>query len=112
MALVRAMDWYPGWLRPVMRNIFLFFKPPRTPSGSKVFLDYEWLSKQDASLMCLTYLSKHWYQVKNAELPPSKLQFGLQGTICFQDGGIVIEGGEVKSSSKGESTPLHIKFFY
>ena len=96
MALVRAMDEFPRWLRPVMKNLFLFFG----------------LSKQDASLVCLSYLCAEWYEYWEAELPPHKLQFGLQGSICIEDDGIVIEGGEVKSSSKRESTPPHTKCFY
>ena len=112
MALVRVLDELPGWLWKVMDNIFLFFAP-RTSSGpSKVFHDYEWLSKQVASLMCLSYLSSEWFAYHEAELPRPKLQFDLQGAIYFEDHRIVIEGGEVKSSSNGESTLLQIKCFY
>ena len=112
MALLRALDKIPGWLRPVMKNIFLFFKPRTASRPSKVFLDYEWLSKQDASLMCLSYLGHEWYPYFIGQFPTHKLQFDLQGAICIKDDGIVIEGGEIKSSSKGESTPPHVKCFY
>lgn len=102
MALVRAMDEFPPLLCPVMKNIFLFFESPRTASGPlKMFLDYEWLPKRDASLMCLS--------IFEAELPPHKLQFDLQGSICIKDEGLIIK---VKSSPKREFTPLHVKCFY
>ena len=111
MALVRALGKFPTWLQSVMKNVFFFFGLGTASGLSKVCLDYGWLSKQDVSLMCLTYLSSEWFAYHEAELPRPKLQFDLQGAIYFEGDGIVIEGGEVMSSSKGEPTPL-IKCFH
>ena len=63
--------------------------------------------------MCLSYLGSEWYTYHKAEIPPHEMQFELRGAIYFEDDGIVIENGELKSSSKGDSTSVHTtKCFY
>ena len=104
---------FPARLRQEMEIIHAFFRPPIDSWCRKMFLNYDWLSKEVVSLMCLSYLSSEWYTYHKAEIPPFELQFELQGVIYFEDNGIVIEGGEMMSSSKGDSTPLHTtKCFY
>ena len=106
------MDEFPGRVQQAIGDLVFFFRPQLNPWSSNIFSDYEWLSNRFASLMCLSYLSSESYVYHEAEIPPRMLQLDLQGAICFKDDRIVIEGGEVKSSSKGEPTPLHIKCCY
>ena len=113
MALFRAMDKFPAHLRREMETILAFFRPPMNSRRREMFLNYDLLSKEVVSLMCLSYLSSEWYTYHKAEIPPCGLRFALQGAIYFEDDGIVIEGGDMKCSSKGDSTPLHTtKCFY
>lgn len=109
MAQVRVLEKCRPWLKDLLSSIVLFYE--QTPTLAE-FRNYEWLPKHSASLMCLTHLSERSFACEESRLPPHKLQFDLQGVIYFENHRIIIEGGEVKSSSNSESTSLHIKCFY
>lgn len=56
-------------------------------------------------MMCLIMLSDGSYENRGKN-PPHQLEFDCKGSISFESGIAIIEGGEIKSSCSGKHIHL------
>ena len=96
MGIRMQQGYLPNWLRELFLSLSQMYDP-----GSNKYMNYKHFMTTSASLALLLMLAVPEYEDLEVEVPPTKLEFDMGGSITLRNSNLLLEGGEVKSSFKG-----------